>query len=368
MKHLFFLIALGIITRNILIALLPNLSGYTQPIYTDSLYHALENLYNQSQYRQKNPTALIPDHTVFRYAAGAYLRGVDPIYINSEHTPLGKYFIAFSIFLFHNDATIIIFFVLLTLLATWLLGVKVLRSGLLALLPLMIFSSEPLFLDQIRVAPMLDAIQLPFILLALYFFIREYPKRNFFITALMIGFVLTTKSVVPGILLIFCFVLFLITQKLFNSTLVLFAYLPISALVFVFSYVRTFMDGYTFLQFLGFQKWIFLYQQSKLTYPFSVWKLLLFNQWQTWWGDQRILQSAEWQVWWPIFTVLLIVSVVLVITKKMKISPSYVLLLLWCLIYLSFLSLGVVSSRFLMPVLPVMYILGMYTLKRFIRI
>lgn len=368
MKHIVFLIALGIITGNILMALLPNLSGYTQPIYTDSLYHTLEDLFNQSQYRQKNPTALIPDHAVFRYAAGAYLRGVDPIYINSEHTPLGKYFIAASIFLFHNDATIIIFFILLTLLSVWLLGIKVLQNALLAILPILIFSSEPLFLDQIRIVPMLDAIQLPFIFLAFYFFIREYRKRRFFLTTLMIGFVIATKSIVPGILLIFCFILFLITQKMFRTILFFFAYLPISAFVLIISYIRTFMSGYTFFQFLGFQKWIFLYQQSKLIHPFSVWKLLLFNEWQTWWGDERILKSAEWQVWWPVFTVLLILSAAFVIMKKMKISPSYLLLLLWCVIYLSFLSFGVVSSRFLMPVLPVMYILGIYMVKKFIHI
>lgn len=368
MKYIFFLIALGIITRNILMAFSPNIPSYFQPVYTDSLYHTLEDLYNNSQYRQKNPTALIPDNTVFRYAAGAYLRGIDPIYINSEHTPLGKYFIALSIFLFRNDATIIIFFALLTLFVVWLLGITLLQSTLWAVLPMLLFSSEPLFLDQIRVAPMLDVIQLPFILLTLYFFIREYPKKRFIFTALMIGFVIATKSVVPGILLVVCLVLFLSTQRLFKSALIFFAYLPFSALILIASYTRTFLNGYTFFQFFGFQKWIFLYQQSKLIHPFSVWKLLLFNQWQVWWGDQRILKSAEWQVWWPFFTALLVISIALVITRKMKIVPSFLLLLVWCTVYLTFLSLGVVSSRFLMPVLPVMYILGVYTLKQFMHI
>lgn len=368
MKNFLVLLAIGIIAWNVLRIILPNFSGYIEPLYTDSLFHTLEDLYNKSQYRQKNPTALIPDHTVFRYAAGAYLRGVDPIYINSEHTPLGKYFIALSILVFHNDATIILFFVFLTSLAVWLLGKRLLHSGALALVPLMIFSSEPLFLDQIRIMPMLDAIQLPFILLTLYFFILEHQKSRFFFTALMIGFVIATKSVVPGILLVCCFVLFLISQKMMRLAFTLFAYLPISALVLILSYTRTFLSGYTFSQFLGFQKWIFLYQQSKLIYPFSVWKLLLFNQWQTWWGDERMLKSAEWQVWWPIFTVLLMLSIALVVLKKMRISPSYLLLSLWCVIYLSFLSIGVVSSRFLIPVLPIMYTLGIYTLKQLIHI
>ncbi len=366
MRYIFFLVALSIVIRNILSVLLPNYLSFFQPVYDDDLYHRLENLYNQSQYRQKNPTTLIPDHTVFRYAAGAYLRGVDPIYINSEHTPLGKYFIALSIFLFHNDATVILFFVLLTLFAIWLLGLTLLRNGLLAMVPIVLFSAEPLFLDQIRVAPMLDTIQLPFILIALYFFIREYKKKKFFITALMIGFVVATKTIVPGILLIFCFVLFFLIQRLFKSMFIFFAYLPISFFVLLCSYARTFLNGHTFHEFLGFQKWIFLYQQSKLIYPFSVWRLLFFNQWQTWWGEQRLIQSAEWQVTWPIFTGLLFVSLALVVMKKIKSTPFYMLFILWCTMYLSFLSFGIISSRFLFPVLPVMYIVGIYTLRHII--
>ena len=363
MRHIFFLAALSIVIRNISLALSPNYLSFFQPVYDDGLYHTLENLYNQSQYRQKNPTALIPDHTVFRYAAGAYLRGVDPIYINSEHTPLGKYFIALSIFLFRNDATIILFFVLLTLFVIWLLGLTLLQNGAWAMLPLVLFSSEPLFLDQIRVAPMLDTIQLPFILFALYFFIREYKKKRFFITALMIGFVIATKTVVPGILLIFCFILFFLIKRLFKSMFIFFAYLPISFFVLLCSYIRTFLNGHTFREFLGFQKWIFLYQQSKLIYPFSVWRLLFLNQWQTWWGEQRLMQSTEWQVTWPIFTGLLFVSLALVVTRKIKSLPLYMLFVLWCTIYLSFLSFGIVSSRFLFPVLPIMYIVGIYTLR-----
>jgi len=117
---------------------------------------------------------------------------------------------------------------------------------------------------------------------------------------------------------------------------------------------------------LGFQKWIFLYQQSKLIYPFSVWRLLFLNQWQTWWGEQRLMQSAEWQVTWPIFTGLLFVSLALVVTRKIKSIPLYMLFVLWCTIYLSFLSFGIVSSRFLFPVLPIMYIVGIYTLRHII--
>lgn len=355
----------SIIIYNLVTALADPLKIF-QPIYTENLYHTLEDLYNQSQYRQKNPTSFIPDHTVFRYAAGAYLRGVDPILINSEHTPLGKYFIALSIFIFHNDGTIIIVFALLTLYALWLLGRSVFKDSLWTLVPLVVFSSEPLYLDQIRIAPMLDIIQLPFILFSLYFFLREYKRERFIITAFMLGLVIATKTLIPGILLTGCFLIFLTTKRLFRSVIMLLAYFPISALILILSYIRTFMDGYTFIDFLGFQKWILLYQQSKLLYPFSVWRLIFLNEWQTWWGDQSILQAVDWRITWPLGTGLTVVLVFLVVIRRIRLSPELTLFLLWVGMYGAFLSLGVVSSRFFLPFLPVIYILATYVVRHFV--
>src|SRR3989344_1626425 len=168
---------------NVLSVILPGGAAQFQPNYDQHLYQTLENLYNQSQYRQKNPTSIIPDHTVFRYAAGAYLRGVDPILINSEHTPLGKYFLSLSIGLFKNDKLLIPVFAAFSLVALWLLGKEVFHNHVLALVPLVIFTSEKLFLGQIVVTPLLDIIQLPFILLSLYFFMRESSGNHYWLTA-----------------------------------------------------------------------------------------------------------------------------------------------------------------------------------------
>lgn len=363
-RLLFFILLCGIVIWNLLSVLLPQYKSFINNNDSDDLYHNLENLFNQSQYRQKNPTSLIPDQAVFRYAARAYLKGVDPILINSEHTPLGKYIIALSLLVFHNDSTIIIFFSILTLFAVWLLSWETIKDKLLAMIPVVIFSSDKIFLDQLRIAPLLDIIQLPFIFLSLHFFLQEYKRGRFLLTSIMIGFVIATKTLVPGILLVFCFFLFFMLKRLFRSAIIFLAYLPLTVLILILSYTQTFLAGYSFRDFLGFQKWIFLYQQSKLIYPFSVWKLIFLNQWQTWWGNRGILPSAEWQIAWPIFSGLLFISILLAIIKRIKTSPVFFLLIIWSGVYFSFLSLGAISSRFLLPVLPVIYIIGVYTLKQ----
>ena len=357
----------GIIAWNVLSVLLPNASSIFRPNYDEKVYRTLENLYNQSQYRQKNPTSIIPDHTVFRYAAGAYLRGVDPILINSETTPLGKYFIGLSVLLFRNDGVIIIVFALLTLFAMWLLTRDVINDPVWNLIPPVIFSSETLFLDQIQVTPMLDIIQLPFILLSLYFFLREYKRATFILTSLMIGLVIATKTLFPGLLLVTAFVFFLASQRLFRTIVALIAYLPLAGIILIASYTRTFLNGHTLVEFIGFQKWILLYQQSKLQYPLSAWRLVFLNQWQTWWGSRTLLKAVDWRVTWPLSTGLIIILIALILTKKWKVAPQVLLLVLWTVVYAVFLSLGVISSRFLLPFLPVSFILATYIAWRAIR-
>lgn len=336
-------------------------NNYFQRYYTTDVYKQLENLYNHSQYRLKNPTSIIADEIVYRYVAGAYLNGVDPILINSESLPLGKYILAVSIALFQTDGVAIALFGLLTLVSLWLLANIVLKNTLVSSLVVMLFSFEKLYVNQLLVTPLLDIIQLPFILFALYFFLKEYQKRRWYImTALMLGFVMATKSVVPTLLLVSTFLVFLVTEKRVREALQLAVASPISIIVVILSYTRTFLNGYSLVDFLKFQKWIFQYQQSKLLYPFSVWRLLLFNQWQTWWGDQRILHTDDWQITWPILTLLPLSFFIVPIRKSTGKNFPIKLLLLWIGIYAGFLSLGVISTRFLLPLLPVLYIVVVY--------
>ncbi len=335
---------------------------YFSPYYTEVVYKNLEDTFNRSQYRQKNPTALIPDETVFSYAAGAYLRGTDPILINSEHTPLGKYFISLFIILLKNDRFIVIPFSILTLVSLWFLGLHILHDKLLALVPVVLFSSERLFLDQIRYAPLLDIIQLPFILFALAFFVREYSSKKFVVTSLMIGMVMATKTVIPAILLTACFLSVLFIRKDWERIRYFILWLPFSLLILLASYIRTFLSGYTLFDFIGFQKWILLYQKSKLIFPFSVWRLIFLNQWQAWWGDMRILKADDWSIMWPIVTLLTIFSL-LFVNKQVKLSREYHVTIAWVIIYSAFLSIGVVSSRFFLPYLPVLYIVSTLSVK-----
>lgn len=349
----------------------PVWSSYTSPYYTDDIYRGYQSAYDSSQYRIKENAGLIPDETVFSYAAGAYARGVDPILINSEHTPLGKYLIGLFIVFMKNDKFIVLPSAILTLIAVWIIGSMTLKDKVVALIPVTLLATEPLFLNQVRTAPLLDIIQLPWIVFAIAAFLWERRKGKFFITAIMIGLVLATKTIIPGILLVMTFVAFLFVQRKWKHIMQLILWLFISVVIFVVSYARTFMSGYSLADFIGFQKWIFLYQKSKLIFPFSVWRLLLLNQWQAWWGDMRIISADDWKWTWPVSSVLGFVALGLFMARKVALKEPIVLLILWFVVLSAFLSLGVVSSRFFLPLFPVSFIVGTWVVRfayeRFIR-
>lgn len=357
------MVSLGIIVFTFFQTISPLWVRLTTPYYTDDIYKGLRDAYDGSQYRQKEHAGLIPDETVFSYASGAYARGVDPILINSEHTPLGKYLIGLFIIIMKNDKFIVIPSALLVLFGVWILGRMTFKDNVAALIPVVFLATEPLFLGQIRTAPLLDIIQLPWILFAIVAFLWEKQHGRFLVTAIMVGLVMATKSIVPAILLVVTFVSYLGLQRLWKHMAKLLLWLWISGIIFVASYTRTFMSGYTFADFIGFQKWIFLYQQSKLIFPFSVWRFLLFNEWQAWWGDMRILAADDWRWTWPVSTVLGVMAVGLLAFRKISFKEPIALLTLWFVVMSAFLSLGVVSSRFFLPLFPVSYIVGVWAIR-----
>lgn len=344
-------------------------NSYFRPYYTENVYKQLENLYNNSQYRLKNPTSIIADEIVYRYTAGAYLRGVDPIMINSESLPLGKYILAVSVAFFQTDGVAIAIFGLLAMVSLWFLTNIATKDIVASSLVVLLFSYEKLYQNQLLVTPLLDIIQLPWILFALYFFIKEYENgQRFIMTSLMLGLVMATKSIVPALLLGITFLLFLMIEKKVNVFLKLILVSPFSILVVFLSYIRTFLNGYTVLDFVKFQKWIFDYQQSKLIYPLSVWRLIFLNQWQTWWGDRRLVATEDWQITWPMVTIITVALLVPAVYRKIVNRRAIKLLLVWICVYALFLSLGVTSTRFFLPFLPVLYILTIYTIARLLEL
>lgn len=333
-------------------------------------YPSFDKAYWESQYINKNPKGWIPDQTVIAYAGGKLILGTNPVLIGSDAPPLGKYLVGLSIILFKNENLIMVFMGILTLLLGYELGKQIFKTKILASLSLFFFSLEPIFKNQLIYTPLYDLMQLVFLLLSFIFFNKAIfgSKKKFFLllTYIALGCFISIKFYITGITIFGAFVLtcFVIKDKLkfFEQ----FLFLPVSIAVLLLSYIRVLSFNSSLHDFLGIQKWVFLYHQSQLILPFSFWPLLFFNKWYVWWGNIPYISDSQWIITWPIITIISIIGIFLGLFRKMHIKNEVIVLMFWVVNYMIFLSLGQTSSRYFVVLIPVLYILAFYVIETII--
>lgn len=327
-------------------------------------FKSYEKAYYSSQYMNKINPGPIPDETFESFVGGAFLKGRNPILIVHEHPPLGRYIIALSIWLFDNPRTIIVPLMFFSFLGLFLISKIILKSTLLAFFPLIVFANEPLVMSKLSFAPQLEPIQLPFIIFAIYFFIKGVTTNKqyvhwFVATSIMLGFVISIRFFVLGAAIVFGMMLYFLITRTFDKKAIAFIItLPLSLAVLVLSYTKTIIDGYSIIQVFGIQKYILFYHKSQLINPFSFWDLILFNRWHTWWGDMRIISDSTWHIGWPVSVVLTICFLVFIVRKKMILQKAEIIIFFMVFSYVLLLNFGMATTRYFLPLLPFLYILS----------
>lgn len=331
--------------------------------------------YESSVYVKEKGGAWIADEILFAYAGWNYINGGSPILINPENPPLGKYLVGLSIKFFNNEKIPSLIFGFLSLFSLYLVCRLFLKSNLLALLPVAIFSWERLFQEQLIFLPLFETFALTFLNFSLYFFVKaEKDNRYFWASSFFLGALWATRPWMATIPLIMTLVVYLLlVQKKLKQSLCWLATTPLALAVLLLSYLKLFLKGWGLYKVLSVQKWILWYHQSRLIEFGSVWPLIYLNRWYVWWGDKPYLPMVQWNLFWPIFTTLALIFSVLVFLKtaglakirlkNFKFDPKITVLCLWVVFYLMFLSIGNISSRYLFYLLPYCYLLGIYFLK-----
>lgn len=325
-------------------------------------FNHYKKLYYNSQYMIKDNPGIIPDNALESFAAGFLLYGGNPILIIHDQPPLGRYLLSLSIAIFDNPNAIIVILTYIALIGIFLIGVETMHNKLLSLIPVALFANEPLFLEKLKYIPLLEPIQLPFIIFSLYFFIRGTHNKSsllwFLLATLMLGFVISIRFFALGAVLTFTMFLFLVLRKNLKKIILLSAMLPLSLFILIGSYTKTILDGYSIIGVFGIQKYIYWYHKSQLDLLFSFWDLLIFNRWHTWWGDRSISSDYQWNILWPIFVALSFLLFLFYVLKLFKLNNAEKIILLWCFFYSGFLSLGHSSTRYFLPLIPFLYITG----------
>lgn len=336
-------------------------------------YPNLKYVYENSQYVTKKPIGWIPDEIVNAYAGGAVVKGLSPILVIADQPPLGKYLIGLSALLFNNENTIILLCGLTSLTFLYLLGKQIYNSSFWALLPPVFLSFEPLFINQFQFVPLLDIIQLSFLLPSFYFFnkgLTQIKGRQIFffaLTALLLGCFISTKFFISGLTILASFYTVFIIHKKIKPAAIFTLVLPLCFFVLLLSYTKVFLDGEGLRRFFGIQKWILLYHQSQLILPFSIWPLILFNQWHVWWGNVPILSDPQWRLTWPLIFILSLITVFLYFLKKIPRKIEFEVLGVFVFFYVLFFSVGQITTRYLILYLPVLYLIAIFGIKSFLR-
>lgn len=304
----------------------------------------------------------LPDEILYSYISGALIKGQSPIFLNPEVPPFGTYIIGLSTLIFSNEYDIIIIFAMLSLLLLFLIGKQVFADSLLALIAPTLFSLEPIFKNQLIYIPLLDIMQLVFLLTIFYLFNKAIlTKRNqlvYFISiGVFLGFFIATKFFGTGAAVIGALALPLLFHCDKKRLLLLLLTIPLSIVILYANYFQVLLHGYPFKKFLGIQKWIYLYNSGHLYNPFSVWPLLYFNKWYLWFGKVKVTTDSQWLFTWPILTSISLISILLVFLKKNK---AIEVLAAWIVVYLCLLSFVGISSRYFVILIPMMYIVAVY--------
>jgi hypothetical protein len=397
-KPCFTIICISIIFFNVFSVLWSQKDKYLARNYWEN-FPALEKAFLNSQYVSKHPAGWIPDETAFSYAGGKLVTGTSPVLVVVDAPPLGKYLIGVSTLIFDNPHIVVAIFGILSLFMLYLVANQVLDNKLLALLPLLFYSSEPMFKNQFIFTPLLDLFQLVFLLCYFYFINKAFtqsasrhsgkqsaariksssprdtsarskffPKMTmyFILASLFLGFFISTKFFVSGLTIIAASMILTLFHKKIRQTIILLLTLPISITILLLNYIRVFAFGYSFHRFLGIQKYIFLYHKSQIILPFSVWPLLLFNRWYVWFGNKPFIADSQWAITWPIITIISFITMILYLLKKIPKKLEIEVLMIWSVCYLLFLSSGQTFSRYLIILLPIFYIISIYGLKAII--
>lgn len=315
-----------------------------------------KNRYNQSQWVVLNSKNPIGDDGLFAHAAWEYVQGTSPLTIVAGYPPLGIYLLGITILIFKNQNVFAPLVGIMVLVVFFTVNRFFAKDNFIAFLPVLFFSLDPLFYTQLQ-APYLDLLHLLFLLLSMYFFLRE---RNVISSFFLACFALV-KFPFLAIVVVSTFLIWLLLQKNYTRIKRYIISLLVIPVIYTGAHIQYFLLGNNLWDFLAAQKWIVHYYSigAKAT-PGIIFPMIFSGTWYTWWNG--IIKIDEWTILWPaIFTISIVYSFYSLFVKKQR--NLITIVSLWIAFYLAFLSIIPVSPRYLLLLLPFMYNLAIWVLS-----
>ncbi len=334
-----------------------HLSYYKTPFDNQKM----ADLFTHSQFapNPQDHLLIIRDEDLYAYAGWYYLKTGVLDKVNIEHPPLGKYFIGLSIFLFNNQNVGQIFWSLTFLILLYILAQKYLQNKVLAILVVLLSSQEILFEEQLGKS-LLD---LPLaVFLLLLFLTQTYYKRisnHALLSGLCLGAIASIKYPLIAAIAWVTLAVYGYFKKEKNRLNKFMVITVTAGLVFLLTYLPFFLKNPTPISFITLQtKALKLWLSNVPEYPkFQVFNVLFFDRWLSWWGNKGYIKTGYWNILWPISTAIFFLELIKIRLKK------NLLINLWCLFYLLGTSFKLFFPRYLLLLLPFLYLNLCYNLK-----
>ena len=322
-------------------------------------YPILKDVFGQSQYMMKGWKYWIPDETAYSYAAGAYAKGANPILVESTQPPLGKYLLSLSVLLFNNENVIVALFFVFLLVGVGWTAYLLSNSSIVSDISVLLLTSDSLFTNQIRYMPLLDIFEITFIVWGIAcaaLGLRKSVPVIFIVGLVLIGLSMMVKVWVTGAIFLCVVTVCAVIMKRSYIKYIFIAY-GIIFVILLAVYAKTISSGYSPLEILKVQKWLFWYHESKINNFFTIWPLVFLNKWYVWWGSEPIIRDSNWSVLWPIITGVFLFEIVRkLVTKSVSYHNSTWDIFFYCMvIYSFFISAGQASARYLLPLFSLVH-------------
>jgi predicted membrane-bound dolichyl-phosphate-mannose-protein mannosyltransferase len=321
--------------------------------------------YEHSQYQLPLSHRAIGDKGLYAYAGYKLIKGANPFSINVDKPPFGKYLIGISILRFNNPVYYALFFSIGSIILTFLLAKTILKNYIFSLLLVLFLVLDPMFFSQ-YLDPMLDISQLFFVLLNVYCFVlvaksSKHSLLLLLLSGLSIGFAIEIKPPLTILILFILEFLYLIRFKKIWMSLPLFIGTGIGMLI---PYIPYFMIGNTLIDYLKIHRYMASFYLASQVKPVlaSVWVVMVMGRIP----DFVTKEMKIVQEWWLIWTLLagsVLYFCIELIKKKKKVEPIILLLFFFTIITLIAYSLITFYSRYLVLILPFLYIFLFYLIK-----
>lgn len=296
------------------------------------------------------------DAELYAFAGWQMINGIDPTEINPDQPPLGKYLIGLSILIFKNPNIQALILGIGFLITFFLLSQEIIGSLNWALLTTLIFSLEPIFKENLATS-MLDLPFAVFILATLFFLVKSKENWRWLIpTVASLVLVSTTKMYMVGFALTAMIGGYLLIQRRFKDLGIFISLAPLYILLYLGVYTVYFMDNHNFWDFKYYHFWVRHFARVKVeNYPWGeVWRILLLGRWRVWWNSGGVKSVGQWNILWPV--------------SFLSLFPGGLLVLvIFALSLLFIFSFSVPYPRYLLPLIPILYVSLGYSIKSFLK-